>query len=331
MDFQFIIQQSLSSAIGVNAIMFALAAIGLNIHFGYTGLLNFGQAGFMAVGAYTVGVLVVSFNVSVWVAFLAGIVVSVLLALLLGIPTLRLRADYLAIVTIATAEIIRQIARSVTFKDYLGGSDGITGKFGADFYALNPFPNGLDTPILRFTPQDLWVVIVGWALVVIFSLFTFLIMRSPWGRVIKAIREDEDAVRSLGKSVYYYKMESLILGGIAGTFAGFVYAISRQSVQPDNYSTALTFFAYAVVILGGAARVMGPVVGSVIFWFLLVFIEQVLRQAVSANLIPDWLMDSNQVGQVRFMMVGLSLMLLMIYRPQGIFGDKKELALDARA
>jgi len=331
MDFQFIIQQSLSSAIGVNAIMFALAAIGLNIHFGYTGLLNFGQAGFMAVGAYTVGVLVVSFNVSVWIAFLAGIVVSVLLALLLGIPTLRLRADYLAIVTIATAEIIRQIARSVTFKDYLGGSDGITGKFGADFYALNPFPNGLDTPILRFTPQDLWVVIVGWALVVIFSLFTFLIMRSPWGRVIKAIREDEDAVRSLGKSVYYYKMESLILGGIAGTFAGFVYAISRQSVQPDNYSTALTFFAYAVVILGGAARVMGPVVGSVIFWFLLVFIEQVLRQAVSANLIPDWLMDSNQVGQVRFMMVGLSLMLLMIYRPQGIFGDKKELALDARA
>jgi branched-chain amino acid transport system permease protein len=85
------------------------------------------------------------------------------------------------------------------------------------------------------------------------------------------------------------------------------------------------------VILGGAARVMGPVVGSVIFWFLLVFVEQVLRQAVTANLIPDWLMNPNQVGQVRFMLVGLSLMLLMIFRPQGIFGDKKELALDARA
>jgi ABC-type branched-subunit amino acid transport system permease subunit len=331
MDFLFIIQQSLSSAIGVNAIMFALAAIGLNIHFGYTGLLNFGQAGFMAVGAYTVGVLVVSYNVSIWIALLAGIVVSILLSLLLGIPTLRLRADYLAIVTIASAEIIRRIARSVTFKDIFGGSDGISGKFGADFYALNPFPAGLETPVLRFTPQDLWVVIVGWGLVAMFTFFTFLIMRSPWGRVIKAIREDEDAVRSLGKSVYYYKMESLILGGIAGTFAGFVYAISRQSVQPDNYSTALTFFAYAIVILGGAARVMGPIVGSIIFWFLLVFVEQVLRQAVSADLIPDWLMNPNQVGQVRFMLVGLSLMLLMIFRPQGIFGDKKELALDARA
>lgn len=331
MDWTFIFQQAISAGIGVNAIIFALAAIGLNMHFGYTGLLNFGQAGFLAVGAYTVAVLVVNFNVSIWLAFLAGIGAAVVLALLLGIPTLRLRADYLAIVTIATAEIIRQVARSVSLREYFGGSDGITGKFGKDFFDLNPFPNGLTLAFLRYTPNDLWVVVVGWALVVIFVFLTFLIMRSPWGRVIKAIREDEEAVRSLGKNVYFYKMQSLILGGVVGAFAGFVYAISRQSVQPDNYSTALTFFAYAVLILGGAARVLGPVAGSVIFWFLLVFVEQVLRQAVANDLIPNWLMTPNQVGQVRFMLVGLGLMLLMIYRPQGIFGDKKELALDARA
>ncbi|KGA08342.1 MAG: inner-membrane translocator [actinobacterium acAMD-5] len=331
MDWTFIFQQSISSAVGVNAIIFALAAIGLNMHFGYTGLLNFGQAGFLAVGAYTVAVLVVNFDVSVWIAFLAGIFAAILLALLLGVPTLRLRADYLAIVTIATAEIIRQVARSVTLREYFGGSDGITGKFGADFFAINPFPAGLDLPLLRYTPNDLWVVVVGWGLVVIFVFFTYLMMRSPWGRVIKAIREDEEAVRSLGKNVYLYKMQSLVLGGVVGAFAGFVYAISRQSVQPDNYSTALTFFAYAVLILGGAARVLGPVVGAVIFWFLLVFIEQTLRGLVNIDKIPDWLMNQNQVGQVRFMLVGLGLMLLMIYRPQGIFGDKKELALDARA
>ena len=331
MDWAFIFQQSISSAVGVNAIIFALAAIGLNMHFGYTGLLNFGQAGFLAVGAYTVAVLVVNFDVSVWIAFLAGIFAAILLALLLGVPTLRLRADYLAIVTIATAEIIRQVARSVTLREYFGGSDGITGKFGADFFAINPFPAGLDLPLLRYTPNDLWVVVVGWGLVVIFVFFTYLMMRSPWGRVIKAIREDEEAVRSLGKNVYLYKMQSLVLGGVVGAFAGFVYAISRQSVQPDNYSTALTFFAYAVLILGGAARVLGPVVGAVIFWFLLVFIEQTLRGLVNIDKIPDWLMNQNQVGQVRFMLVGLGLMLLMIYRPQGIFGDKKELALDARA
>jgi branched-chain amino acid transport system permease protein len=331
MDLVFVLQQAISAAIGVNAIIYALAAIGLNMHFGYTGLLNFGQAGFLAVGAYTVAVSVVEFNISVWLAFVLGILASVVLALLLGIPTLRLRADYLAIVTIAAAEIIRQVARSVTLREYFGGSDGITGKFGADFFALNPFKGGLDTPLVRFNAQDLWVTIVGWVIVVIFVVFTWLIMRSPWGRVIKAIREDEDAVRSLGKNVYLYKMQSLILGGVVGSIAGFVYAISRQSVQPDNYSTALTFFAYAVLILGGAARVLGPVVGSIIFWFLLVFIEQILRQAVSADLIPSWLMSPNQVGQVRFILVGLGLMLLMIYRPQGIFGDKKELALNARA
>jgi branched-chain amino acid transport system permease protein len=85
------------------------------------------------------------------------------------------------------------------------------------------------------------------------------------------------------------------------------------------------------LILGGAARVFSPIVGAMIFWFLIVFIEQVLRQAVTNNLIPDWLIGVNQVGQIRFMLMGIGLMLLMIFRPQGIFGDKKELALDAKA
>ncbi|MEY3345714.1 MAG: hypothetical protein RLZZ581_508 [Actinomycetota bacterium] len=331
MDFLFIIQQSLSAAIGVNTIIFALAAIGLNMHFGYTGLLNFGQAGFLAVGAYTTAVLVVSYEFSLWVALACSILTSIIFALILGIPTLRLRADYLAIVTIAAAEIVRQVARSATFNDILGGSDGITGKFGKEFFDLNPFTSGVDTPILRFTANDLWVVITGWLLVAATLALMWLLVNSPWGRVLKAIREDEDAVRSVGKNVYLYKIQSLIFGGVIGSFAGAVYALSRQSVQPDNYGTALTFFAYTVLILGGAARVFSPVVGSIIFWFLLVFIEQTLREAVKAGFIPEWLIGANQVGQVRFMLVGLGLMLLMIFRPQGIFGDKKELALDARA
>lgn len=331
MDFLFITQQSLSAAIGVNTIIFALAAIGLNMHFGYTGLLNFGQAGFLAVGAYSVAVAVVSYNISLWLALLIGIGNSIILALLLGIPTLRLRADYLAIVTIAASEIIRQVARSATFNKTLGGSDGITGKFGKEFFDLNPFTAGLDLPFLRFTPNDLWVVVVGWVLVAIILLLMWLLVNSPWGRLLKAIREDEDAVRSLGKNVYLYKIQSLIAGGVIGSIGGFVYALSRQSVQPDNYGTALTFFAYTVLILGGAARVMAPIAGAIIFWFLLVFVEQMLRQAVSAGYIPEWLIGVNQVGQIRFMLVGLGLMLLMIFRPQGIFGDRKELALDARA
>jgi branched-chain amino acid transport system permease protein len=86
-------------------------------------------------------------------------------------------------------------------------------------------------------------------------------MRSPWGRVLKAIREDEDAVRSLGKNVVGYKMQSLVLGGLFGALAGFVFALANSSVQPDNYSTLLTFFAYTALILGGTARIFGPIVG----------------------------------------------------------------------
>lgn len=331
MDFLFIIQQTLSATLGVNTIIFALAAIGLNMHFGYTGLLNFGQAGFLAVGAYSVGVSVMTFGIPLFISFLIGVLNSVIFALILGVPTLRLRADYLAIVTIAAAEIIRKVTRSATFKDVLGGSDGISGKFGKDFFDLNPFKSGLETVIIRFSGNDLWVVIVGWLLIAIITVLMWVMVNSPWGRVLKAIREDEDAVRSLGKNVYLYKMQSLIIGGVIGSIAGFVYALSRQSVQPDNYSTALTFFAYTVLILGGAARVFSPIIGAMIFWFLIVLIEQILRQAVTAGYIPEWLIGVNQVGQIRFMLMGLGLMLLMIFRPQGIFGDKKELALDARA
>ena len=316
--------------IGVSAIIYCLAALGLNIQFGYTGLLNFGQAGFAAIGAYAIAVTVATLGWPLWLALFFGILGAIIFALLLGIPTLRLRADYLAIVTIAAAEIIRQVARSVSLNDYFGGSDGISGKYAADWYALNPLPVGIDTALIRFSRNDLWVVINGWTLVAVIVLITWLLVRSPWGRVLKSIREDEDAVRSLGKNVYLYKMQALTLGGVIGAFAGVIFAVAAQSVQPDNYATTLTFFAYAVLILGGAARVFGPVVGSMIFWFLLVFVGQALNNAVKAGYISSSILRPDQVGQIQFMLVGLGLMALMIFRPQGIFGDKKELALDER-
>ena len=128
--------------------------------------------------------------------------------------------------------------------------------------------------------------------------------------------------------MYAYKLQALIIGGVMGCFGGFIAAIALQSIQPDYYGTELTFYAYAVLILGGAARVLGPIVGSVVFWFLLVFIDSALSNAVSSGSIT--FIANTQVGQIRYWILGLSLMLLMIYRPQGILGDKKELSLDAR-
>ena len=330
MDWTRIVINALEASVGLQTVVFALAAIGLNVHFGYTGLLNFGQSGFLAVAAYGLGVTVQSFGLSMWLGVLIGLAGAVVLALLLGVPTLRLRADYLAIVTIAAAEIIRLIARSVTFEDTLGGSDGRQ-NFAGDFYALNPYPVGdYNIGKFGFNERLMWVLTVGWALVGLSCLIVFLLMRSPWGRVLKAIREDEDAVRSLGKNVYAYKMQSLIIGGVLGCLGGFIYGIGQASIQPDIFGTDTTFFAYTVLILGGAARVASPVVGAMIFWVLLSLTDNVLSEAIQADYIPASVLNTSQVGQVRFMLVGVLLMLLMIFRPQGIFGDRREIALDAR-
>ncbi|MBA3619490.1 MAG: branched-chain amino acid ABC transporter permease [Acidothermales bacterium] len=330
MDWVNILSNGVESFFGVEAVIYALAAIGLNVHFGYTGLLNFGQAAFLGVAAYGLATTIATFGLPFFLGVAIGLVGAVILALLLGVPTLRLRADYLAIVTIAAAEIVRLIFRSVTLRNVFGGSDGLQG-FSDGFYALNPYPDGeYGIGPIAYNERTMWVLTVGWTLVILSCLLVFLLMRSPWGRVLKAIREDEDAVRSLGKNVFSYKMQALVLGGVLGCLGGFLFALARAAVQPDTFGTELTFFVYVVLILGGAARVLGPVLGAMIFWALLSLTDGILNSAVRAGNIPSQILIGNQVGQVRFMLVGLGLMLLMIYRPQGIFGDRRELALDVR-
>ncbi len=309
------------------AISYVLAAMGLNIHFGYTGLLNFGQAAFAAAGGYAMAVTIVSFDVPFIPAVLLGIVAAIALSLIMGIPTLRLRADYLAIVTIAVAEILR-LFFTTSYKEYFNARDGVSG-FTRTFRSWNPYPD-LNDGFVTFSRGDLWVMTVGWALVLLLCLFVYLLMRSPWGRVLKSIREDEDAVRSLGKNVYAYKMQALVLGGVIGAFGGFVGALGLASVQPDTFNTDFTFIAFTMLILGGAARVMSPVVGAMLFWALLSLLAVILSELSGLSWIPGDLLDNTRIGNIRFAAVGLALMLLMIYRPQGIFGDKKEIAIDAR-
>jgi branched-chain amino acid transport system permease protein len=330
MDVLNILSFAAGQVLGVDTLVYVLAAIGLNIHFGYTGLLNFGQALFVALGAYGIGISVAILGLPLGAGILVALTATVIMALLLGIPTLRLRADYLAIATIATAEIFRFVVRSSAFDQWTGGSNGING-MARDFYALNPFPEGTyGFGPWTYSERGLWLRLVAVTLIALSLLVVALLIRSPWGRVLKGIREDENAVRSLGKNVFSYKMQSLILGGVFGCLAGFVLSLSRGSVQPDNYATQLTFLAYTALLLGGAARVMGPVLGAVILWVTLAVTDTVLRSAVSNGFIPTWLMDGVQVGQIRFVLVGLALMLLMAFRPQGILGDRRELALDAR-
>ncbi|MGH3872730.1 MAG: branched-chain amino acid ABC transporter permease [Pseudonocardiaceae bacterium] len=326
-----LLTNGIAALVGPSAIFFALLAIGLNIHFGYAGLLNFGQIGFALVGGYGMGIVVVRLGLPLWLGVLAGIAAGAVLALLLGIPTLRLRADYLAIVTIAAAEILRLITRSTSMTDISGGTQGLTG-FGDSFRQLSPFDNGrfYDFFGVRFLGQDLWSICVGWTVVGLSLLLVFLLVRSPWGRVLKAIREDEDAARALGKNVFAYKMQALVLGGVFGALGGIVFALTTQSLTPDFYSPPQTFFAYAALIIGGAGRVLGPVIGAMIFWFVLSVTDNFLRQATEGDHPLITFIDNQDVGAIRFILVGVALALLMAFRPQGVFGKRSEVALDAR-
>ncbi|WP_277455698.1 branched-chain amino acid ABC transporter permease [Janibacter sp. DB-40] len=330
MDWPSIIGNAVRGMFGPEAAIYALAAIGLNIHFGYTGLLNFGQVGFMLVGAYGVAVSVAVFGWSMWVGVLLGIACAVLLALLLGLPTLRLRGDYLAIATIAAAEVLRYFYRSSTLEPLTGGVYGLR-QFAGEFFVLNPYPPGTyGWGEVTFDHRSMWVMTVGWGLVALGCLMVKLLISSPWGRVLRSVREDELAARSLGKSAYGFKLQSLVLGGALGGLAGVLMAISIQSVQPDSYDPKVTFYLYTIVILGGASRVLGPVLGSIIFWFIVTFFDAFLRSATSSGLISPSVLDSGDVGAARFLLVGLGLVLLMVFRPAGILGNQKELRLDVR-
>lgn len=322
MDWSLVIGNAAAELISPTTAAYALAAVGLAVHFGYTGLLNFGQAAFMAIGAYGFAVSVLYFGLPFWGAVLVSLLASVVFALILGIPTLRLRSDYLAIVTIASAEILRYIVSTTSLASVTGGAGGLSA-FAGEFYAMNPFAEGnyLFWPF-DVTAKELWVRVVGWSLVALATLLVFGLMRSPWGRVVKGIREDEDAVRSLGKNVYSYKMQSLVFGGALGTLAGIIFILPR-SVQPGNYGTGLTFFIWTVMLLGGAATILGPVVGSMVFWVLLSLTDGLLQGLVNQGVIT--FLTTDQIGPVRFILIGLGLMALVVFRPQGIFGNKKEL------
>lgn len=306
---------------------YALAALGLNVHFGMTGLINMGQAGFMLMGAYGFAVATVN-GVPVWGAALVGLLAAAVFAVLLGIPTLTLRGDYLAIVTIAAAEIARLTMRSSSLTGVTGGNGGFTGnEFKGSFQALCPLPDG-STTIGPFTYSNClsnswWLRIVGWSLVVVAVVLVWRWMRSPWGRVLAGIREDEDAVRALGKNVYGMKMQALVLGGTLGALAGIVYVLP-SAVQADALGRTLTFNVWTILLLGGAATVFGPVLGSILLWTILMLVKSTLRE------LPAELISSNQAEAFSWVLVGVTLMLLVIFRPQGLLGNRKEVAAGVR-
>jgi neutral amino acid transport system permease protein len=329
MDWVEIFTDAAVASIGPVAAAYALAAIGLNLQFGYTGLLNFGHVAFMLVGAYGLGITVDAGG-PFWLGLIVGVLASVALGIALGAPTLRLRADYLAIVTISAAEILRLIVRSSAAEPLTNGVFGFQ-RFADDFFDLNPFT--VDARYgwgnFAFSGRQLWVMLVGWTLAILAALFVRRLVRSPWGRVLRAVREDEDAVRSVGKNVFGAKLQSLMIGGALGGAAGMLLVIEQQSVTPDGFRPQVTFFLYVIVILGGAGTIWGPVVGAIIFQFLFFFFDGLMSDLQLNGWLPDSI-DATDAQQIKLVLVGVGLMVLMTSRPQGLFGSREEQLVSER-
>ena len=224
--FHFLTAADFWIGVGVLAATYGIFALGLQLNVGTTGITNFGQAGFMAIGAYTMAILVVKEGWSWWWAMPAAIAASMLAAIIVGLPSLRLRADYFAITTLAFAEIVRYLADNE--RDLTEGSQGLLG-YNGDWFKLSlrlgSWLNGHGIHVTSFLFP---LLLVSWGLLLVLTLLVALVVRTPWGRVLRAIREDEDAARALGKNTLAYKLQSLALAAALAAIAGL-----RARAEPD--------------------------------------------------------------------------------------------------
>jgi ABC-type branched-subunit amino acid transport system permease subunit len=315
--------------VAVIAGIYTIFALGLYLQYALAGLPNFGHVAFAALAAYTMAILVIRLQMSLPLASIAGLLVAVLFSLVLGIPSLRLRADYLAIATVAGGEIVRYLA--LNMQGLTGGPIGSIGMLGPSQLAqynqpweafLKPIIATLkQIPILAPSAnRDMAMLLIVWAIALVLLFIFWLMVRSPWGRLMRAIREDEAAAAAVGKDVYLAKMQVLILGAILGGLAGLLLAWQIGIITPDDYQPTFTFYAYLILILGGTTRIWAIPVGALLFGLL-------YSGTRFLNFFPLSLFDSGERAYLRLILVGLLLIALMAIRPQGIFGNRRELLL----
>jgi ABC-type branched-subunit amino acid transport system permease subunit len=303
--------------------IYTILALGIQVQFGFAGLLNFGQVAFMAIGAYTMAILIVKEGWSTWLAAPAAVAVAALFGVLLGLPTLRLRADYFAIVTIAFSEIVRYVA---TNEDRLtGGSQGTINLAGAGRAAAYNGQwerfQGRVQDALHVGSKDVAMLVIVWSVAVLLLAAVSLAVRTQWGRVLKAVREDEDAAASLGRNVFAYKLQALALGAALAGVAGCFYAWQFSFFSPDDFAPLLTFFAWMIVILGGLGRTWSVAVGAIVFGVI-------FAGTRFFDFAPFTWFESSERAYLRLIVIGLLIIGLVLFRPQGILGKREELVLE---
>ena len=373
--------------------VFAMLALALNLHWGYTGLFNIGIVGFMGVGIYTMALVskppfdpggaaqVGGLGAPLVVGMLAGTVAAALLGLVVALPALRLRADYLAIVTIARSEIVRFTLLSNTFQSFrlpvpyvstggvgvvgyrvgLGGGSGLILDFEDPLAALlgatglaGPYAGLVDLVgrVVESNPRPVVDGLVyGLVLLSFVAGYYWLLVRtgeSPFGRVLKAIREDEDVAGALGKDTARFKIKAFMLGcGLMG-LAGVLWFMQQGAITPNTFRPRITFYVWIALIIGGAGSNTGSVLGGAIFAALLyqgpLYLKNLVDTVVpvssapggfgpavapllgAADPVPFLLYTIDSVRQLQLVVMGVVLVVLMHRRPEGLLGHRKETA-----
>ena len=311
--------------------MYALLSLGLNSQWGFTGLINFSVAAFFGLGAYgaalmTAGNSPIAGGLNPVVGLLVGLVLAAVVAVAIGIPTLRLRADYLAIATLGLAEVIRLIV--LNERQWTNGSQGLRGipTFFEDWPVLGTFTEVMPAIEVELVPgspvvfgTSFWQQSLNVALLLVFLGTAFLILRraqrSPWGRLLRTIRSDEDLAKALGKNTYSYKMQSFVLGSLIMALAGVFYAHLNLFVNPGDLDPITTFYVWVAVILGGSGSNRGALLGG----FVVVAIREGSRFVNDVAWLPI------DAAPLRLLAIGLLIILVMRFRPQGILPPQREL------
>jgi branched-chain amino acid transport system permease protein len=292
------------------ALIFSLVTLGLNLQWGLTGLFNVGLAGFVAIGAYTSALLTTpddaarlgGFGLPILVGWLGAMVVGGIAAALTGMATLRLRSDYLAITTFGVAVVVQLVA--------LNAQKLTGGPFGIGFIP-RPFGGLAETPLL-FNLSNLAVVSV---VTLIAYLALEHLSRSPWGRVLKALREDERAAISLGKSARFYRVQAFAVGGAIMALAGALQAHFTGFIAPDNYLPILTFQVWVMLIVGGSGSNLGAVIGSILVWGIWAG-----SGTLTSVLFPPE--QQARAASLQIVAIGVMLCVILLIRPNGLFGDR---------
>lgn len=298
--------------------IYAIATLGLNLQWGFTGIMNVGVVGFFGVGAYATAFLTGptyadafgGFGLPPLLGYLGAMIASGLVALVVGLLTIRLRHDFLAISTFGAAVCIQLVAMNL--KPITRGFDGL--------HSLpRPFAGLAASPVMAnayFLAMVVCIIVaVVWALE--------RMVRSPWGRVLRAIREDEDASAALGKNAFAFRLQTFVMGSMLMGLSGGLYASFTDFISPQDLLPILTFQVFVMLIVGGSGNNYGAVLGAVLIWALWTLTETFLSAVLPTGL-------KQQVSAIRVVLVGLILVLMLLYRPQGLLPERANVSREAR-